>query len=244
MRKGKGKKRGTAKAYHSMDIHTYIHIYVHKKNLNDEKEAKQPLLVPCLTDRETRIEWTRRSRRSENAKKPVKDKERKREARSLAAVGSHGCAAYLHLLSPLSPHHARFSCPLIVPSRPRAPLSSPSLSLRPQRVNSFLSILQSVFLRLSTPSKYSLSLTSFRTIETTSSHFFQPPLSFFLYFFVPMEQRSRLTFLSFGHLSFFRARSVSPRSVRKHCNLVAPYVYAHILIIAENGRGERERRNR
>lgn len=105
-----------------MDIHTYIHIYVHKKNLNDEKEAKQPLLVPCLTDRETRIEWTRRSRRSENAKKPVKDKERKREARSLAAVGSHGCAAYLHLLSPLSPHHARFSCPLIVPSRPRAPL--------------------------------------------------------------------------------------------------------------------------
>ena len=87
-----------------MDIHIYI--YVHKKNLNDEKEAKQPLLVPCLTDRETRIEWTRRSRRSENAKKPVKDKERKREARSLAAVGSHGCAAYLHLLSPLSPHHA------------------------------------------------------------------------------------------------------------------------------------------
>lgn len=159
MRKGKGKKRGTAKACHSMDIYIYIHIRTHKKNLNDEKEAKQPLLVPCLTDRETRIEWTRRSRRRENVKKPVKDKERKREARSLAAVGSHGCAAYLHLLSPLSPHHA-----VLLPAHRSFSASCSSfvsfsfLSLRRvyQRVNSFLSTLQSVFLR-SIPSKNNLS---------------------------------------------------------------------------------------
>lgn len=221
-----------------MDIHIYI--YVHKKNLNDEKEAKQPLLVPCLTDRETRIEWTRRSRRSENAKKPVKDKERKREARSLAAVGSHGCAAYLHLLSPLSPHHgspgrSSFLLGLVLLFRLLLSRSDQSTSAS---TPFFLLCNPSFSVRF--PRKI-VSLTSFRTIETTSSHFFYP--CFFLYFFVPMEQ-PRLTFLSFGHLSSFRTRSVSPRSVRKHCNLVAPYVYAHILIIAENGRGERERRNR
>lgn len=143
-----------------MDIHIYIYIHIrtHKKNLNDEKEAKQPLLVPCLTDRETRIEWTRRSRRSENVKKPVKDKERKREARSLAAVGSHGCAAYLHLLSPLSPHHAVLQA--AHRSFSASCSSFVSLFLAPtsldRRVNSFLSILQSVFLR-SIPSKNRLS---------------------------------------------------------------------------------------
>lgn len=178
-------------------------------------------------------------------KKPVKDKERKREARSLAAVGSHGCAAYLHLLSPLSPHHA-----VLLPAHRSFSASCSSfVSFSFSRSDESTSASTPFFL-LCNPSfsvrfpRKIISLTSFRTIETTSSHFFYPlSPGFFLYFSVPMEQ-PRLTFLSFGHLSFFRTRSVSPRSVRKHSNLVASYVYAHILIIAENGRGERERRNR
>lgn len=239
MRKGKGKKRGTAKAWYG---YTYIHIRTHKKNLNDEKEAKQPLLVPCLTDRETRIEWTRRSRRSENVKKPVKDKERKREARSLAAVGSHGCAAYLHLLSPLSPHHAALlaahrsfsaSCSSFV-SFFLAPTSLP-----PRQLLSFYPAIRlSPFDSLE---KWSL-LPRFALSRLHLATSFIPlsPVSFSISSFlrwnnVPPLVRSSIL-LSYA-LSFATQCAQALQSRRAVC------ICTCILIIAENGRGVRERRN-
>lgn len=110
-----------------MCIYMCMCVHTQKRKLNDEKEEKQPLLVPCLTDRETGIEWTKRSRRREKAKRPAEDRGRKIEVRSLAAVGSHGCAAYLHLLSPLS--LSLFAAFLLAHrsfSASRSPLSRPN----------------------------------------------------------------------------------------------------------------------
>lgn len=107
-----------------------------------------------MNRRGPRCRWTSGSARGESGEKPAacerarggRRSQRGRNERETAriahsAVGSHGCAAYLHLLSPLSSllHHRRsgsppHSTPVVVP--PRTPVCSSfdfslSFSLRP-----------------------------------------------------------------------------------------------------------------